>query len=72
MEKAVETPWILLIHQIPPKPDYFQVKIRRGRVPVGMRRTLDENKSEGEESCHPFEVFRLSMKGDRSKKESRR
>ena len=22
-------PWLLLIHQIPPKPDYFRVKVRR-------------------------------------------
>src|SRR5512132_4405125 len=33
------TPWLLLIHQIPPKPDYLRVKIGRrlqrvGAVPV--------------------------------------
>jgi hypothetical protein len=32
-------PWLLLIHQIPPKPDYFRVKVRRrlrrlGAVPI--------------------------------------
>jgi len=35
MEKATETPWILLIHQIPPKPDYFRVKIWRRLRQVG-------------------------------------
>jgi hypothetical protein len=25
----IEGPWLLLIHQIPPKPDYFRVKIWR-------------------------------------------
>src|SRR5215207_3138165 len=33
------TPWLLLIHQIPPKPDYFRVKVGRrlqriGAVPI--------------------------------------
>ena len=32
-------PWLLLIHQIPPKPDYFRVKVRRrlrqiGAIPI--------------------------------------
>src|SRR5215216_201271 len=26
---ASPAPWLLLIHQIPPKPDYFRVKVRR-------------------------------------------
>src|ERR1051326_1600040 len=25
----LESPWLLLIHQLPPKPDYFRVKIWR-------------------------------------------
>ena len=29
VEEAVEGRWLLLIHQIPPKPDYFRVKIWR-------------------------------------------
>jgi len=38
-EGAAEAPWLLLIHQIPPKPDYLRVKIGRrlqriGAVPV--------------------------------------
>ena len=36
---AQGTPWLLFIHQIPPKPDYFRVKVRRrlhriGAVPL--------------------------------------
>ena len=36
-EKAL--PWLLLIHQIPPKPDYFRVRVRRrlhrlGAIPI--------------------------------------
>src|SRR5215210_6761843 len=27
--RARKAPWLLLIHQIPPKPDYFRVKVRR-------------------------------------------
>ncbi len=41
--KAVREPgWLLLIHQIPPKPNYFRVKIWRrlqrldGSRPVGL------------------------------------
>ena len=38
-ERTGHTPWLLLIHQIPPKPDYLRVKIGRrlqriGAVPV--------------------------------------
>lgn len=38
-ERAGQAPWLLLIHQIPPKPDYLRVKIGRrlqriGAVPV--------------------------------------
>ena len=29
------TPWLLMIHQIPPKPDYFRVKIGRRLQRVG-------------------------------------
>src|SRR5678815_312366 len=29
MPKTTEAKWLLLIHQIPPKPDYFRVKIWR-------------------------------------------
>jgi hypothetical protein len=31
----VEARWLLLIHQIPPKPDYFRVKIRRRLQRIG-------------------------------------
>src|SRR5437870_3332423 len=36
---SVVRPWLLLIHQIPPKPDYFRVKVGRrlqriGAVPI--------------------------------------
>src|SRR2546422_5155082 len=30
-------PWLLLIHQIPPKPDYFRVKVRRRLQRIGAR-----------------------------------
>jgi len=30
-----EAPWLLLIHQIPPKPDYFRVKVRRRLQKLG-------------------------------------
>lgn len=30
-----EKPWLLLIHQIPPKPDYFRVKVRRRLQRIG-------------------------------------
>jgi len=38
-EKTTDAPWLMLIHQIPPKPDYFRVKVRRrlqtlGAVPI--------------------------------------
>src|ERR687886_1090250 len=29
------TPWLLLIHQIPPKPDYFRVKVGRRLQRIG-------------------------------------
>jgi hypothetical protein len=29
MAESAEPRWLLLIHQIPPKPDYLRVKIRR-------------------------------------------
>lgn len=29
------TPWLLLIHQLPPKPDYFRVKVRRRLARLG-------------------------------------
>src|SRR5215210_2800154 len=29
------TPWLLLIHQLPPKPDYLRVKVRRRLKGVG-------------------------------------
>src|SRR3954465_1400384 len=37
--ETVKARWLLLIHQIPPKPDYFRVKVRRklqrmGAVPL--------------------------------------
>src|SRR5262245_48491360 len=34
---AVDMPdrWLLLIHQIPPKPDYFRVKVRRRLYQLG-------------------------------------
>src|SRR6267143_5300203 len=35
MSEAHETRWLLLIHQIPPKPDYFRVKIWRRLQRVG-------------------------------------
>ena len=28
-------PWLLLIHQLPPKPDYFRVKVRRRLAKIG-------------------------------------
>lgn len=30
-----EARWILLVHQIPPKPDYFRVKVRRRLARLG-------------------------------------
>ena len=38
-DSATTPPWLLLIHQVPPKPDYLRVKVRRrlqrlGAVPV--------------------------------------
>jgi len=30
-----EAPWLMLIHQIPPKPDYFRVKVRRRLQTLG-------------------------------------
>src|SRR5258708_36816753 len=35
MAEERETRWLLLIHQIPPKPDYFRVKIWRRLHRVG-------------------------------------
>src|SRR5258708_32192831 len=35
MAEERETRWLLLIHQIPPKPDYFRVKIWRRLQRVG-------------------------------------
>ncbi len=35
MENLSETRWLLLIHQIPPKPDYFRVKIWRRLQQIG-------------------------------------
>ena len=29
---TIAQPWLLLIHQIPPKPDYFRVKVGRRLV----------------------------------------
>src|ERR687894_340428 len=28
-DTGVATPWLVLIHQLPPKPDYLRVKVRR-------------------------------------------
>src|ERR671924_2434577 len=33
--KVDREPWLLLIHQIPPKPDYFRVKVGRRLARVG-------------------------------------
>src|ERR671919_2246415 len=33
--EASEQPWLLLIHQIPPKPDYFRVRVGRRLARVG-------------------------------------
>src|SRR5262249_31437206 len=35
MDAARDSRWLLLIHQIPPKPDYFRVKIWRRLMRVG-------------------------------------
>jgi hypothetical protein len=35
MDEARDSRWLLLIHQIPPKPDYFRVKIWRRLMRVG-------------------------------------
>ncbi len=35
MAELVERRWLLLIHQLPPKPDYFRVKIRRRLLRIG-------------------------------------
>jgi hypothetical protein len=40
---AIQTRWLLLIHQLPPKPDYVRVKIRRrlqGIGAVALKRTV--------------------------------
>ena len=39
MPESIEARWLLLIHQVPPKPDYFRVKVwrrlqRLGAVPI--------------------------------------
>jgi hypothetical protein len=35
LTEATENKWLLLIHQIPPKPDYFRVKIWRRLQQIG-------------------------------------
>lgn len=35
MKDAVRNPWLLLIHQVPPKPDYFRVKVSRRLQRIG-------------------------------------
>src|SRR6059058_1334313 len=35
MAEERETRWLLLIHQIPPKPDYFRVKVGRRLARLG-------------------------------------
>jgi len=35
MAQSNEKPWLLLIHNIPPKPDYFRVKIWRRLQKIG-------------------------------------
>lgn len=35
MAELLERRWLLLIHQLPPKPDYFRVKIRRRLLRIG-------------------------------------
>ena len=35
MPESVEGQWLLLIHQIPPKPNYFRVKIWRRLQKLG-------------------------------------
>src|SRR3989441_1285131 len=49
MPQSVTTRWVLLIHQIPPKPDYFRVKAvpsggRRGRTDGRGQITADVNR----------------------------
>ena len=34
-EQGASAPWLLLIHQVPPKPDYLRVKIRRRLHRIG-------------------------------------
>jgi len=36
-EETASPPWLLLIHRIPPKPDYFRVKVRRRLRRIGAR-----------------------------------
>ena len=34
-EAATDLRWLLLIHQLPPKPDYLRVKVRRRLQKIG-------------------------------------
>ena len=56
-EGSDATRWLLLIHQLPPKPDYLRVKVRRrlkgiGAVAVKQTVYLLPNSSEGLEDFH--------------------
>jgi hypothetical protein len=58
--------WLLLIHQIPPKPDYLRVKVRRrlhklGAVPLKQSVYLLPNRPEARED---FQWLREEIQGD--------
>ncbi len=65
-QEQVEPRWLLLIHQIPPKPDYFRVKVRRrlqniGAVPLKNSVYL---LPQGDEAMEDFQWLRRSIVGE--------
>jgi hypothetical protein len=58
--------WLLLIHQVPPKPDYLRVKIRRrlrGMGAVAIKKTVYALPN-GDEGLEDFEWLRREIEGD--------
>src|SRR6266851_5360378 len=62
MPEAHDSRWLLLIHQIPPKPDYLRVKIWRRLQRVGAVAIKN--------SVHATPTTLLSLKRPRSSRES--
>jgi hypothetical protein len=58
--------WLLLIHQVPPKPDYLRVKIRRrlrGIGAVAVKKTVYALPY-GDEGLEDFEWLRREIEAD--------